>query len=280
MKQKNKSETIMYYIVSALLILLLSFTVSAQYEHCAKADVEGGGMHPRPPQVIDIHEYDGHPYGDMFFSAYGRDPNLDRLRYIQIELYLNQGFYPGWLTIGIPQVWYYMSDNITGHVRALFRSNQLGYTGFAVVRARAYTNYDGWGPYYREGPFYIDNGDMSQTFHAVCNQQSCEMIPGDGENQCVIDEDCMWNDPATNSTFTWSACTSIHVSSCDEYCQSIGKVCGEKCTTSRGYEKWGAEAWRSGDICTFGVNGQGQERCSDTELYAYDQSRWKCCCGG
>ncbi|MFH1409045.1 MAG: CARDB domain-containing protein [Nanoarchaeota archaeon] len=80
--------------------------------------------------------------------------------------------------------------------------------------------------------------------------------------------------------FGWTACVDLYQKSCNDVCAQQGESCVEYCTTSRGYEDWGAEAWFDADECSApSFEGSGQQRCDfvDTES-GYSQPRWKCCC--
>ena len=78
----------------------------------------------------------------------------------------------------------------------------------------------------------------------------------------------------------WSDCVNISTSytSCDTYCQSLGKICLNACfTTSAG---WGARAWNKGTtpFCQPG-NAMGNTTCNFTWDDVIGASpRWECCC--
>jgi len=82
---------------------------------------------------------------------------------------------------------------------------------------------------------------------------------------------------AVENTGTWTECLSnVEGANCNEVCNNKGKTFSNTCTTSRGYENWGLEAWWAGQNCQ--GDGAGQQRKEDFSL---DSSiRWKCCCEG
>lgn len=77
----------------------------------------------------------------------------------------------------------------------------------------------------------------------------------------------------------WTECLDLTGLTCDQICANRGMVCSSKCTTSRGYENWGAEAWGAGTNCE--GQGAGQTGCDfvgDGVSPGVSGVRWKCCC--
>lgn len=72
----------------------------------------------------------------------------------------------------------------------------------------------------------------------------------------------------------------LEVASCAAYCRHRGEVCVERCTTNRGLEQWGAEAWRTESECRAYATSGGQMRC-DRDLsgyFAHFRRKYRCCC--
>ncbi len=76
---------------------------------------------------------------------------------------------------------------------------------------------------------------------------------------------------------SWSKCISLdEYYGCADYCRSVGKFCSNQGVTSRGYNNWAAEAWKTSSDCESGLVGAGQKHCADGDDNG--GARWKCFC--
>ncbi|MFH1134029.1 MAG: CARDB domain-containing protein [Nanoarchaeota archaeon] len=141
--------------------------------------------------------------------------------------------------------------------------------------------------YYFRGRVYGESGDgpyevwdscrnSSHVSEWVCNDEFPTNLPpyycmnGCANGACGNQ---------TNLTYAWTNCTTLQNISCNTLCQGRGMVCGDVCTTTRGYPNWGAEAWYTTQTCMNGTNGSGQVHCNSVVTDEPYIDRWKCCCG-
>jgi hypothetical protein len=90
-------------------------------------------------------------------------------------------------------------------------------------------------------------------------------------------------------SFQYSDCVGVNYllqdlglasATCAAYCASLGRTCSNTCTTNRGYNNWGVEAWINTSNCEAYTTSGGQVGCT-TNLANYSnhgERKYRCCC--